>query len=232
MKSLIFEAKNIQEAIKGAWLAAGQPERFLIKVLETGHSSWMWWNCQSAKIALSYDLAPEINSGYKEKRYQEREPRKKTAQEHTQSVPDKTKETERREKFDRTETKNVVPEAREQKNERPQRKYNNTIQENVSQKNEAPQVPVSTECGWDNEMISFAREWVHKTLEAFELKHSGITCIAEKSVLKIILSGSILNNDVRDKHLASSLSVLLLETMRKNSKKNMRGCQILVIYGQ
>jgi hypothetical protein len=56
MKSFIYEANTIEEAVKKALENAGYPQTFTIKVLEKGQSSFFWWKKKNTKIMFSYEI--------------------------------------------------------------------------------------------------------------------------------------------------------------------------------
>lgn len=55
MKSIIEEASSISKAIEKAWIHAGKPREFSIKVFEEAKVSFLGFTKQSAKIALMFD---------------------------------------------------------------------------------------------------------------------------------------------------------------------------------
>ncbi len=61
MKSFIYEAKTVEEAIRKAWENAGAPQIFTIKVLEQGNNSFFWWKNKNTKIMFSYEINTNEN---------------------------------------------------------------------------------------------------------------------------------------------------------------------------
>lgn len=58
MKSIMQEASSIAKAIEQAWMTAGQPAEFTIKVLEEPQKNFIGFTTRSAKIALFFEMAP------------------------------------------------------------------------------------------------------------------------------------------------------------------------------
>lgn len=58
MKSVMQEASSIAKAIEQAWLSAGKPAEFSIKVLEEPQKNFLGFTIRSAKVALYFDVAP------------------------------------------------------------------------------------------------------------------------------------------------------------------------------
>jgi hypothetical protein len=58
MKSVMQEASSIAKAIEQAWIKAGQPIEFSIKILEEPQRNFIGFTMRSAKIALFFDMHP------------------------------------------------------------------------------------------------------------------------------------------------------------------------------
>lgn len=56
MKSVMQEASSIAKAIEQAWIKAGQPSEFSIKVLEEPQKNFIGFTMRSAKVALFFDM--------------------------------------------------------------------------------------------------------------------------------------------------------------------------------
>ncbi|TET06839.1 hypothetical protein E3J79_00570 [Candidatus Dependentiae bacterium] len=63
MKSIVEEAPSIVKAIEKAWIRAGKPATFQVKILEKPKRNFLGWPIQSAKIGLFF--APEGEMGEK-----------------------------------------------------------------------------------------------------------------------------------------------------------------------
>lgn len=56
MKSVVVEASTVAKAVQAAWVKAGQPSQFFIKVLEEGSSGFLGFMAQKAKIAFYFKV--------------------------------------------------------------------------------------------------------------------------------------------------------------------------------
>lgn len=55
-KSFVCEGKNLEAAINKAMLLAKNPQVFVVKILEKGYSSILWWKNTPCKIAFTYEI--------------------------------------------------------------------------------------------------------------------------------------------------------------------------------
>jgi len=55
MKSVMHEASSIAKAIEQAWVKAGQPQEFSVKILEEPQKNFLGFTTRSAKVALFFD---------------------------------------------------------------------------------------------------------------------------------------------------------------------------------
>jgi hypothetical protein len=69
MKSIVEEAASIVKAIEKAWIRAGKPASFQIKILEEPKRNFLGWPTQSAKIGLFF--VPDIEEIEKPVKYHE-----------------------------------------------------------------------------------------------------------------------------------------------------------------
>ncbi len=284
MKSFVYEAKTLEEAIAKAWKDAGSPVRFYIKILEPGVCSWKWWNNSPAKIAFSYELPHDSHRSDSSRELAQRQPKTSrcgseygaqyalsrttphsvnTSKSHQEKnftkkphASEESASTKRHDAhvFAEKPQPHVKQEAtrQEKKRDHEQPKYEQSRHEqsrheqspkheqksfhNESplglsfQKAEKEEAAHYKECLWDDHMLNFVRSWLSKISQSFALGVAEPVVRLENGVLHINMGKSVLGDVTRDKHLTSSLAVLLLETMRKQLKKNMRGCQIIIFY--
>jgi predicted RNA-binding protein Jag len=59
MKSIVEEASSIAKAIENAWIRAGKPNIFQVKILEEPKRNFLGLTAQSAKIGFFYDYEAE-----------------------------------------------------------------------------------------------------------------------------------------------------------------------------
>lgn len=68
MKSLVEEASSVAKAIEKAWLRAGKPVSFSVKVYEEAQSGFLGFNSKPAKIGLFFDdYQPKASSDPRKK---------------------------------------------------------------------------------------------------------------------------------------------------------------------
>jgi hypothetical protein len=83
MKSLVEEASSVSKAIEKAWIRAGKPTSFSVKIYEEAQSGFLGFNSKPAKIGLFFEEHAPV------KNYNESRKRPHTAQSEEQKGQEK-----------------------------------------------------------------------------------------------------------------------------------------------
>lgn len=81
---------------------------------------------------------------------------------------------------------------------------------------------------WDDEMISFATKWLRDLLSSIDKKSIHFTSEINRDQLVIYFNNQIIEQEDRNKRCMRHLAQLLVQTMRNNLKKSLRGYKIIM----
>ena len=85
MKSLLQEAPSISKAIEKAWVSAGNPTEFTIKILDTGEKNFFGMAKQPAIVSIIYNLPKQPKSPQRQKTEHKKYHQKLTPKTHTET---------------------------------------------------------------------------------------------------------------------------------------------------
>lgn len=217
MKSIVQEASSIAKAIEQGWMKAGQPQEFSIRILEEPQRNFLGLTTRSAKIAIFFSDKTIPQRGTEAPRHvkpqpqQTRPQRQEAPREHVAKEQRDAREREPREREVRREKQPAAPD--EVVAPRHQQRHRFQGQ-------------------WNEAMVAKAHEWLTEVLA--QMGRDRITFIIEPQniYLKITLSEQVLPEKDKEKHLLASLSLLMLETVKKQFKTGLRGHKVVLTHAQ
>jgi hypothetical protein len=215
MKSIIQEASSIEKAIKLGIAKAGNPKEFTIKILETPvYSLFGLITKRSAKIALYFS-----QSAYSHEQ-PSRSPNTFTKQPIPQRpLPQRTPRTEQpryqqREQASSMQTAPTGPRTR--------------VPQQYTQRPEQYETPMQPDQLWNEEIAIYCKTWLTNVLGSMGFSNVTFTIQPQMYYLRVTLSQSLIENQQEEKHLFSSLSLLMLETAKRKFKTRLHGGKVIV----
>jgi predicted RNA-binding protein Jag len=204
MKSIVEEASSVAKAIDKAWVLAGKPQEFSIKVFEIEQKNFLGITSKPAKIAIFYNEKATEKASSRHELHDKRgqQPSKRGQQEHKHAAVKK----ERR------------PAAQ--------------AEQLPSQKQPRIEEPREARDAWTDEMVAFCEQWLKTTLSLMNLGHKGFSLEAKNYYLKINFSQDLLADDEREKLLFRSFAYLIMQSLRTKFKKGFRGFKIILNSGR
>lgn len=259
MKSFVHEASSLETAVQQAWIIAGKPINFNIKLLEEGISTFLWWKKKPYKIAFFY----ETSSIFKENKYDDKKISSNGNREKHSNLKDSyNQKNERAQAFrkdykphdrdyrtqevnnhfnknDRIHSnrniKDDIDEKEKSFNEHSEKKNNGNFNKNSIKNNSTNNFSKNNEIDlektiWTNDMLSFSEYWLKHVIKEFNLKIDFPEFKIDQENLILIFSNNLSEKDQKQKYLPTSLSVLLYESLKKNIKDKEKFFRILVQY--
>ena len=216
MKSIMQEGSSVTKAIEQAWIKAGKPAEFSVKVLEEAQKNFLGLTLRSAKIALFFD----------EKTQKGNEPQRVTRQFTTHQNQPPREQREYREPRQRDQQREFqeareVREPREQQHREPREQQVREVREPREHKQYAPQ--------WNDAMVQEARMWMSTVLDEMQ-KPVPFTVDTNNMFLKITFASSVIDPKDKEKHFFASCATLLLETLKRKFRVPLRGHKIILTY--
>ncbi|MEX0939760.1 MAG: hypothetical protein WDZ41_00190 [Candidatus Babeliales bacterium] len=189
MKSIMQEASSIVKAIETAWIKAGKPQEFSVKIFEEPQKNFFGMTTKSAKIGIFFDH--EVG------------PKK-----YTKPRPESTQV------FKQEPRKPIV-----KKEQQPQQLPQQPIEE--------PQKRIM----WNDEMIIMAQKWLKDSLQAMDKGDVGFTTDVNNYYLRFTFDRPVLETDERERQLFRSFSFLMLQALKKQLKRPLRGFKVVLTRG-
>ncbi len=219
MKSIMQEGSSVMKAIEQAWIKAGKPAEFSIKVLEEAQKNFLGLTLRSAKIALFFD----------EKTSKGNEPHRVTRHFTThQNQPQREQREHREPREPRQRDQNrdfqEIRETREPR-ETPHREQ----REQQPREQREPREHKQFTPQWNDAMIQEARLWMSTVLDEMQ-KPVPFTVDTNNMFLKITFASSIIDPKDKEKHFFASCATLLLETLKRKFRVPLRGHKIILTY--
>jgi len=240
MKSLVQEAVSIAKAIDAAWIHAGKPENFSIKILEHPEKNFFGFNKKSAKIAFFFDeikqpvaKQPASKQPYKQ---QQQVQRPSHAQQQTQQ--------QQRAMQKNTQALKSAPIREEKQNiatqQAPQQKQ--VIEQPRAARQPEKVQPAQTPTQhvqsdeqkrillWNKEHIETVRIWVSQMLTFMKRAQVPFAVEQEEFILKITFDEPLVGispESAPEKKLFTHLSLLLMTILKKQYRSAFRGHRIL-----
>lgn len=223
MKSIMQEASSVAKAIEQAWIAAGKPQEFTVKVFEEAERNFFGLTTKTAKVAIHFaDVQRQSQSSHtvhKRRTY--------TSQMHT-TAPRKEERPAHHQQQPVNRHRN---EEREYTQGRRQDTQAAAAQSNVAKDTAEQRVEQVREC-WTPDMISTAASWMRKTLETMNRSDVQFNTQANNFHLRITLEKALLDDQEREKNALRSMSFLLLQTLKNKHRRPLNGFKIIISHGQ
>lgn len=203
MKSIMEEASSIIKAIEKGWARAGNPKEFTVKVFEEPEKNFFGITTRSAKIGIFFADAKPVKQ----------EP-VVTKQKLAQKPAPAQIQTKVREQKQRPLPKEKIKEQKPSQ---------------VEAREEGQEV-VSRPPVWTDEMQGTVRQWLTEFLALVNMPVT-FTLNPQHFHLKINFSNKIYDDKNREKQLFSSLATLMLNILKYQNKRPLKGYKIIFIGG-
>ena len=196
LKKLLLLVK----AVEKAWISAGKPKEFTVKIYEEPQKNFIGLTVKPAKVGIFFTEAPAQKTSQKQP-----EPRHKkvTAEEPSEQKPRHVKK-----EAPKREARTAQPEPRPAKQ----------AAEQAPAELEQRQGPI-----WSDDMIDTIKNWMHEMLPMMDLDHIPFSINAHHFHLKIVFDKSLFEDKNREKYLFASLSSLLLSMLKRQYKRPLKG---------
>lgn len=222
MKSMLHEASSVLKAIEKAWVEAGQPEEFTIRVLEKEKKGFFGFVKEPAVVSIMYSQRKGAPTPRQPEKNDER---KLTGDREKKIVPREQKSNDRK-VVQPPLAKQPVPEQKEVRRENATaRVLNSTPQRQDSEKAEKA-VPEQLVC-WQDEHVAYVESVLKDLLNVMTLNVS-VTSKIDKKMLLVTLGGGPTERKEDERSFCVSLSYLLIQFLKKHYKKKFRGYQLHV----
>jgi predicted RNA-binding protein Jag len=185
MKSIMQEASSVMKALEKAWLDAGKPKEFSVKVFEEPERNFLGMTVKSAKIGIFFKDAVVA------KKRERPRPRAEVR-------PPRTFETKQ------PPEKKVTPQP-VKKERRP-----------------------SGQVMWNDDMIKQASEWLSTALQTMQKADVSFATQANNYYLRFTFDGPMAETPEKERQLFRSFSFLMLQALKKQLKRPLRGFKVVL----
>lgn len=252
MKSLVEEASTIQKAVEKAWIRAGKPAEFTVKIFEEPKHNFFGMTTRSAKVALFFknphsdshttESKDSVHTTQKNRDRERKHERPHNNDERPHHRHDRTKMHENRRQQPRHATKYDAS-LSQPTQQAPQEKAD------PSQSREAERLPKQAEnrrfdsrrnrptgdrlsATWSNEMADIAQDWIEHMLAMLKKNDALKEVKIVGEFLKFEFKYPILDDQEKEKALFSTWTHLMLATVGNKYKKDLRGLKIILERGE
>lgn len=203
MKSIIEEASSIIKAIEKAWLQAGKPQEFSIKIFQHAEKNFLGMTTKSAKIAILFETASE------------------KSQETTEKKGFKQKSTSPKQKaFDEKQTQPTT----EQKNSHREPKEPTPQAIPTAEKKSSKKI----ENFWSEPMLGEVTQWLKNTLDLIGKSDAQFNFDQKRYYLKVNFTKPLFEDSEKERTIFRSFSYLLIQVLRNKFKRNLRGFKVIL----
>ena len=183
MKSIIQEAASVVKALEKAWLDAGKPKEFSVKIFEEPEKNFFGMTVKSAKIGIFF----------KELVKKRERPRPRT-----ETRPPRTFETKK--PFE----KKITPQP-------------------VKKEERAP-----CQIMWTDDMIKQASAWLSTVQQMMQKANVSFTTQANNYYLRFTFDGPMAETPEKERQLFRSFSFLMLQALKHQLKRPLRGFKVVL----
>ena len=198
MKSIMEEASTVTKAIENAWVRAGKPIEFRIRIFQDSEKNLFGFTKKSAKIALFFSEKDTIF----EPSVPPQPPQKSAPTQSTQQQPQRA---------------TMRPLPQQQQKPVPITQYPET-QEHQKKKY----------VGWTDPMIDVSKKWISNTLRLIGLPNVDFQMEASGNNLIIKFATPLTGQDSKERLLYSSFAHLILTTMRHQFRKQFPRHKVII----
>ena len=199
MKSIVEEASSIVRAIEKAWIRAGKPLSFQVKILEEPKHNFFGMTVKSAKIGFFF--AQEAESV---RRPIKTEPQRDRSYSSPRAV---------REVRERTEVK------------RPERSEPQRPERSEQPREQRESKPKSR---WTPEMVSTSKDWLEQNLRTMGLSRITFSLDARGYYLRVIFSEPLSTDRSKEQQLYKSFAHLIMQMLRTKFRKGFTGFKVVL----
>jgi len=243
MKSIMHEASSLAKAIEQGWEKAGKPTDFSIKILEKPQKNFFGLTTHPAKIALYFD--ERSIGGHPQRSDAHRQPKPRDLREVPQRSPEREQrpQQQRHTESRRPEVRPIEPvsaqgygvQGRTRSESRPEQRAEPRVESDFTQdttsRQPQPHAGPRQEAQWNEAMTDYAREWLDTVLPESVGKRVGFTIEPNNLYLRITFESPVLENQEKEKRLYASLSLLILEALKRRFKVGLRKHKIILTNG-
>lgn len=203
MKSIIEEASSISKAIENGWLKAGKPKEFSVKIFEEPKKNFFGITIKSAKIGIFFSdnkVHQEVKLREKPVIINKQQP-KSSVQITEQEQLEQKNSNSNLEKLDKKETKKHISEK-------------------------------TSQSIWTQQMMGTITNWLEQILSDINDKQEdkiNFSITQDNFHLKIYFQNPIFLDKTKEKQLFSSLSTLMLQMLKKQYRRPLKGYRIIFV---
>jgi len=210
MKSIIEEASSIAKAVERGWEKAGKPKEFTVKIFEEAKKNFIGFVVHSAKVGIFFQELPEKSaekSVEAPRNNSSRQIQRRPLSTPSASTPHETTPARRTAPL---EKKAIRPIA-----------------------TEAPAEPVAAPAiEWTPPMVETASDWLKGLLKSIEKGSVGVTSEVSGSTLQLFIHEQILADPQQEKHLFINFSTLIIQAIKRKTRKSLKGYRVSVFRQQ
>lgn len=242
MNSIMQEASSLAKAVEQAWVKAGKPQKFSIRVFEDAEKNFLGITTKPAKIALLFEKEDILHKTDSDLRKKDTRPQGYTGQ--PQQAPQRKPETSAFTKTtdDRSRKQQPVPQQA-----RPTTAPVKTVTPPAPVKitpvappivspatptrpegNENTDQETKSKIFWTDEMISISTNWMQDALVKMDKKDITFTTEVKRYHLKFSLNKPIMDDPEKQKNLFRNYAYLIMQTVRNRLKKQLKYHKIVL----
>ncbi len=215
------EASSIAKAVEQAWLRAGQPGEFTVKVFEEPKKNFFGLTVQPAKIAILFSQQTSKASSKAQKSEQRRRDRPQTQK----SMPARTRSPQES-RGERRQQPRQQQRSQQQERRRPdQRRPDQRTRQASPQPASPPRAAGQQETSWTPDMVQAARDWIQESLVMMDKKAITFSTDVNRNYLNVRFNTPILKGSDQEM-LFKSWSNLIMQSLRDTFKKDLRNLRV------
>lgn len=196
MKSLMQEASSIMKAIEKAWVAAGKPHDFSIKIFEEAQHNFIGMTTKAAKIGIFFGQQEDV-----------KEAREVKGRERRTSTSEPKVSDRKMRHHDKVQEEKKIEKKEEVVTRQP------THVDNVI---------------WTDQMTSFVKTWLEGALEALQTDVK-FSLEPQNYYLRCTFEKQVTSSAEQDRILFRSFSLLILQALKKDLHRPLRGFKIVLL---
>lgn len=215
MRSLLVQASSVEKAVDKAWINAGMPTEFSIKILDFGEKGFLGMTKKYSIVSIFYEPQKQTSLSQKQ---QQRPPRQK------QQAPARRERTQRHDTRDQKQQAprpKPKPKPRQGAQDRQQERTNQTRPQARPQ--EKPQERIF----WPEPLVESVTKWLKELTTKLSITTT-FKAKTNRKALTITFDENVLEAQDAERLLFSSFSYLLMQFLKKEHKKKFQGYQLII----
>lgn len=205
MKSIMEEGSSIFKAVENAWTKAGKPKEFTIKIYEEPKKNFFGLTTANAKVGIFFSEAPQKQAEPVRQRLQTAQPAQARPQ-RAQPQPRMTREQQQQKEQPRAAAR---PAPVKEAPQREPQKYTQPV--------------------WTPQMIEHVGQWLKESLELMQKPGIPFKIDPNHFYLRIQFDKPIFEEKSREKQLFSSYATLILQMLKHQYRRPLKGYKIVLI---